>query len=127
LSEDVEIIPFMPLTLSWFIALACTLVAALLDRGFGHQDARTKCMSTSHIVFVTCVVCAFVAVGVASKMWIVKKEEAGSGEDGPAARLVSIWDVLGLAQWQIGVAVQVVVLAGCFGKDWYDACLVGEG
>jgi hypothetical protein len=55
-----------------------------------------------------------------SKQWIVKKEQAGAGRDCPATRLV---------QWQIGtvvmVMVMVMVMVGCFGKDWYDACLVG--
>jgi hypothetical protein len=113
----------VPFTLAWFIVLTCTLITTLLYRSFRHEGMGEQCLLISHISVAVYIVCVFVVLGVILKKWIVRKEQAGAGRDCLATRLVSIWDILGLVQWKIGTVVMVMV--GCFGKDWYDACLVG--
>jgi len=63
-----------------------------------------QCLSISHISVAAYVICVFVVLGVISKQWIVKKEQAGAGRDCPVARLVSIWDIPGsaMANWNGG-------------------------
>ena len=93
-----------------------TIVVAVLDHVLAHKDPKNVYFSVAHIVVTSYIGIALVVLGVSTKLWMVKKEEAGVGRNCQAGRHVSFMDVPGLLQSKIGAAISVVILITCFGK-----------
>lgn len=112
----------MPLNIAWLAVLFLTIIVAVFEHFFGHQDHDARsCLSASHITVIVYVGLVAVFMGWFTKRWMVKKE-AGAGRGCRGAQDVLFVDVPGLLQSKMGAGALVMILIACFAKDWYESC-----